>query len=516
MANFKRLPWLYLAISARIFPLVLGRDGGAEFQPSVDLGYEVRRGSMNKTGDYYIFNNIPYAQQPVGELRFSKPVPIVQSQGVPAHGHGNDDVVMCPQAYPQWLIDLMAKRIGVDKKRIASLLNNQLGQTEACLVLDVYVPANIFDEGPAANASVLVWIHGDGFTYGSKNLYDNPASLIARSQKICPQGTILSGGDVTPNLGLYDQRQALDWIQKYIVLFGGGPGRVTVMGESAGAASIVHQLTAFDGSKASPFLKAIIQSPGFQWNIDLRGNYLRTLVEASKLVGYEIDSVSQLRKLPVDLLQAINQATVTLAPMGTFGFGPGPDGSFVTDIPQKLIYKGKFDRTVQLLLSHTSHESVPFLPNITTAADLRLYVKQNMPTTSKKTVNFMLESRRLYPNVMNGTYPWRTNDTFNLVFTHPPGWYADDVPYVFFNGDTNTLHSGYKVDQGLATQLQDYIVSFAQTGNPNSVSNRPHFQKYGPNSTVLELGSQGFRIGTDDLKGERCRWLQQAMLVGIL
>lgn len=206
-----------------------------------------------------------------------------------------------------------------------------------------------------------MWIHGGGFTFGSKNLYGNPAGLIARSQRNDLKGTIivsinyrlgmygwLSGQDVTPNLGLYDQRLAMDWINDYIVLFGGGLNRMTVMGESAGAASIVHQLTAFDATEISPFTKAIILSPAFQHNIDLGDNYLKTLAEASKQTGREIYNVDQLRGLPADLLQRINQGTVTSAPLGTFGFGPGPDNSFVADIPQKQLYQGKFDSTVDV------------------------------------------------------------------------------------------------------------------------------------------------------------------------
>lgn len=61
---------------------------------------------------------------------------------------------MCPQAYPQWVINLLAERSGIDKTTMGSILNNQPGQTEACLVLDVYVPADIFDEGPTANGEL--------------------------------------------------------------------------------------------------------------------------------------------------------------------------------------------------------------------------------------------------------------------------------------------------------------------------------------------------------------------------
>lgn len=52
---------------------------------------------------------------------------------------------------------------------------------------------------------------------------------------------VAAGG--TPNLGLYDQRFALEWVQKYIHLFGGDCNQVTVIGESAGGGSIMHQIT---------------------------------------------------------------------------------------------------------------------------------------------------------------------------------------------------------------------------------------------------------------------------------
>ncbi|KAI8962379.1 alpha/beta-hydrolase [Daldinia sp. FL1419] len=547
--------WLYMVVSASLFSVALGHNVRRELPPSVDLGYEVRQGITNDTGNYYIFKNIPYAQQPVGDLRFQKPVAIDENVGAPSHGHGANEVVMCPQAYPQWVIDLLAQKGKIDKETMAAMLNNQPGQTEACLVLDVYVPAAVFEAVPLSNASVIVWIHGGGFTFGSKDLYGNPASLIARSHRFEDQGTIfvsinyrlgmygwLSGDDLTSNLGLYDQRMALNWIKDYIVLFGGGPDRVTVMGESAGAASIVHQITAFGGREPAPFLKAVILSPAFQFNIDLNGNYLKTLVEASKQTGMEINGVKQLRVLPADLLSSINQATVTAAPIGTFGFGPGPDDWFVTDIPQKLLSQGIIDSTVQLLVSHTSHESVPFLPrNIKTSNDVRKYAQYNLPAASNRTLNTLLNDPRLYPNVMNGTYPWRTqmqraeriatdisfacttrylarargNETYNLVFSRPPGWHADDVPYVFFNGDTSTPDDGFPVDGVIAAQLQDYITAFAATGDPYAGFGL-RFPIYGRNSTVLEFGRNGLKIGKDDLSGERCAWIQRAMVNGLL
>lgn len=135
--------------------------------------------------------------------------------------------------------------------------------TEDCLFLDVIVPTRVFDNFSASHgAPVMVWIFGGGFYAGSAESQGNPAGLLKASQtnpSTAPgvvyvainyrlgafgwlSGPSFQNSNGTANAGLHDQRFALEWIQKNIHLFGGDRKRVTIMGGSAGAASVMHQV----------------------------------------------------------------------------------------------------------------------------------------------------------------------------------------------------------------------------------------------------------------------------------
>lgn len=130
-------------------------------------------------------------------------------------------------------------------------------------------------------------------------------------------GPIFAGQDGTTNAGLYDQRLALEWVQSHIHLFGGDARKVTVMGESSGGASILHQITAFGGIKA-PFQQAILQGPGF---------LPKPLVEQTDTAFAEfldaagVSTLAEARKLDTSILQLANKKTQARAFYGTSTFG---------------------------------------------------------------------------------------------------------------------------------------------------------------------------------------------------
>ncbi|KAI0128771.1 Alpha/Beta hydrolase protein [Xylariales sp. AK1849] len=490
--------------------------------PSVDLGYEVHSSTENSTGNYYLFSNVPYAEQPIGDSRFQKPVfPTGNSSIVNDGGSAN---IECMQAYPEWLIELQAAANGVDVATMAYVLYNSGNQTESCLVLDVYVPETIFNLGVVAAAPVLVWTHGGGFAYGSKTGSGDPAGLLARSDNAMIIVTInyrlgmfgwLDGPDVTPNLGLYDQRLAFEWVKRYISLFGGSADRITAMGESAGASSNMHHITAYGGAEEAPFEQAVILSPAFQFNLNGTAGYELTMAEVSSGTGENFDRVAQLSELSSAQLKSINQAVVYSASIGSFNYGPVVDGTYVPDHPQVLLLEGQFDHSVNLLVSHTSNESVLFTAtNVSTPADLREYVEQQFPEASEETIDYMLDV--VWPDVLNGTYPWTTefsravkigteiqfacssrylsvafdNLTYDSIFAYPPGYHAEDVSYVFFNGDTTTTDDGLPVNPNIAYAVQDHIAAFAKTGNPTYLKETVAWPIYGLEANVLEVSTR--------------------------
>ena len=124
-------------------------------------------------------------------------------------------------------------------------------------------------------------IYGGGYTVGWKNgpTGGNPSGLIKLSQADGDEGIIfveinyrlgalgflggptLQGAGGVSNAGFYDQRLAIEWVAKYIHLFGGDGNNITLIGESAGAGSIMQQITAFGGQRGVSFQGAILQSP---------------------------------------------------------------------------------------------------------------------------------------------------------------------------------------------------------------------------------------------------------------
>ncbi len=206
------------------------------------------------TGGIRVFKGIPYAQAPVGALRWKPAAPVAPWAGVrPATSFGP----ACLQRTKLTARELAAS--GAAPEQVS----------EDCLTLNVWTPTKMDKPAP-----VMVWLHGGGHTAGSGSLAFYDGSSFARDGVILvsinyrlglmgyfahPALTREAGkGAELGGYGTTDQIQALRWVQKNIAAFGGDPANVTVFGESAGAQSTLTLLAT--PSAKGLFARAIAES----------------------------------------------------------------------------------------------------------------------------------------------------------------------------------------------------------------------------------------------------------------
>ncbi|XP_072027674.1 acetylcholinesterase-like [Amphiura filiformis] len=294
---------------------------------------------------------IPYAEPPVGPLRFQPPVPMELKGEFNAKEYGK----ICPQPMmPEVFPFLKAEQVDED-----------------CLILNVHVPVS-----KPSNAAVMVHIHGGGYMIGAGTMEDfdfYPMSalgeviIVSFNYRLGTLGFLSTADEVLPgNLGMFDQVEALKWVQKNIAVFGGDPDRVTIFGISAGgSSSSLHTLSPL--SKGL-FARAIMQSgnAAAPWaQQDDAENIRKGAFSLGKAVGCNDMNEENTKQLVDCLMDAtadeLVQAYQTVLAGGTF-FSPVFDGKFFTERSKDLIQKRSFAvGNMDVLVGHTKDEGMMYI-----------------------------------------------------------------------------------------------------------------------------------------------------------
>jgi carboxylesterase type B len=389
--------------------------------------------SYDLINDIYFFQDVRFAAPPTGNLRFAKPAPPQTVSGVQSGTGGK----VCHGTIPPRGLNFVGDG---DFSPISQYVNELIGGvasdvystgTEDCLFLDLYVPGKAIRSPSTSKLPVINWIFGGAYLLGSKDSYGvyNPTGIIKASGNnvIFVAGNYrlgafgwLAGTNVekqaTSNVGLYDQRAVLQWIQSYIYLVGGDKTKVTAMGESAGASSLMHHLTAFGGTQDPLFSQAILQSPAYEPIWDRNGSMNQMYASFLNYSGCAGKAVDCLRSASETSLVNANKQLQALGPSGSFAVGPSIDGSWVNRlpaielqsgiasfhliIPSQLIQLGNFWKGIQsLVLSHTSQESIIFVDgHVQTNQDFVNFLTDIFPASSAK-VGLVTNLTALYPAV---------------------------------------------------------------------------------------------------------------------
>src|SRR5919202_5641310 len=222
-ATFKR------TLFAALILLTSALAAGAQAPDRVKTENGVVEGKGRQPSGVRIFEGIPFAQPPVGDLRWREPQPVKDWQGVRRADHFGPRCMQAP---------------------IFGDMNFRSdGMSEDCLYLNVWTPARSGKE----RLPVLVYFYGGGFVAGdgSEPRYDRESisaeGVVAVTLNYRlgvfgflahPELTRESPHGASGNYALLDQSAALRWVRQNIAAFGGDPNHVTIAGESAGSIAV--------------------------------------------------------------------------------------------------------------------------------------------------------------------------------------------------------------------------------------------------------------------------------------
>ncbi|KAF8212843.1 Alpha/Beta hydrolase protein [Mycena galopus ATCC 62051] len=314
---------------------------------TVTLDYGTFHGLTDTSTGIIYFRGVRFADPPLGELRWRAAVspPSTQLGNVDASEFG-------PACIP------------------TAASNAVPGMTsEDCLFGNVFIP---IDTKPTSKLPVLVYFHGGGFETGSA-ITAPPDKLIQGAAKPLVfvtfqyrlgQFGFLSGRQVAQdgllNAGLWDQRAALEWVQRYISSFGGDPGQVTIWGQSAGAASTMYHLIAEGGQNKHIFHRAMGDSAPIIFGPTNNDAFVQDLfVQFAGLAGCggSADVMSCLRSASTSSLAFGGSATLANLSSELFPFGPILDGAFLTERPVEAFKNGNFIHVPVFFGSNTNEGS---------------------------------------------------------------------------------------------------------------------------------------------------------------
>ena len=510
-----------LVISISFFPIQL--RAAADDLIATTSGGQLK-GATRATGGAE-FLGIPYAQPPVGDLRWREPVPAKPWTGVrDATTFG----APCAQA-------------------VLGDWNRHDAETskEDCLFLNVMTPV----WPPKAPLPVMVWFHGGANAGGTASsalykdgtLVQHGVVLVTVNYRLGifgffahPALTQESTHRSSGNYGLLDQLLALQWVHDNVAKFGGDPANVTVFGQSAGAIDAGYLMVS---PLAKDLFKRIIAQSGSPLGPPLPKLSEAEQADEKLVVTLKPPAGSELQFLRQKSVQELLEVAGKQDPQAPPALGPLIDGWLLPRHPAEIVNAGE-QAPVTLLIGTTTREfgldSPPdgvrsFIRNVTgNLADraFELYGLANGDTG---------KSDPLYGSAGDQWFadlafrcPTTTEAAWHTAAHHPvyeyelqhaiPGQEAQgavhsaDLPYVFgyFPKQGNISGNFTQTDFKLADLIETYFTNFAKTGDPNA-SGLPKWPEFDGSQAYIEFKQDGSVAPSTGLRRTHCDLHREAL-----
>ncbi|WP_126171974.1 carboxylesterase/lipase family protein [Altericroceibacterium xinjiangense] len=463
------------------------------------------------------WKGIPFAQPPVGDLRWRAPQPVQPWTGVRSATEYSHDCMQIPFAQD-------AAPLGTPP-------------AEDCLYLNVWRPA---DAKPGDKLPVMLWIYGGGYVNGGSSPAVYDGAELARQGVVLVSFNYRLGrfgffahpaltqanedNGLLGNYGFLDQLAALDWVQRNVGAFGGDPGNVTIFGESAGGGSVNMMMTS--PMARGEFAKAIVMSGGGR----SRGRELPLHSEAGPdaedaglafaqwagVEGTGAQALAALRALPADKLAAgVGLAQRPVAPSS----GPMIDG-MVVQAPSAVVY-GAGNAAAVPFIAGANTADIGFAPPVEgdvfearfgPLADRARQAYSAVsadPKALETAINAdagMVEpARRMVQQMTQSGQPawhYRAGYVPQVMRKEWPGLpHATEIPFFFKTIDARYPGQTTPEDHAMAALMSAYFVNFAKQGNPNGPS-LPNWPKYDDQTRpVMLFGMTEAEGGADPWRG---------------
>ena len=436
---------------------------------------------------------IPFAAPPVRDFRWRPPRPVTPWKGV---YHADRMAAKCIQNLRD------------------SDLNHYFGEeptSEDCLYLNVWAPASARS---GQKLPVLVFIYGGGFTQGSSAMANYSGESLAKKGVVYasfnyrvgalgflahPELTAEDPHRTSGNWGLLDQVAALQWVNRNIAQFGGDPGNVTILGQSAGSASVSYL-------QSSPLARGLIHRAFGMSGSAVGGRGRTASLGDGEQSGRRLQeqlkapSMAEMRRLSAERIYAAQIAA------GAPRFQPTVDGNLLPESPTALFAASR-QNDIPLLLSLMRDESSNALRAAKTADEYRSAARQlygdkagdflalypaatdadvpsagakaareaGMETTMRSWALAQVKTGKapVYMSMFSRVHPYVDGVTFS---DHNPktvgAYHTGEVPYWLQTQDAYNLFRPTRnwtaYDRDLANKLSDALVAFARTGNPST------------------------------------------------
>ncbi len=467
-----------------------------------------------------VFKGVPFAQPPVGDLRWREPQPVKAWTGVrPALNFG----APCMQLDTGW------------NKNSATLAS------EDCLYLNIWAP-----EWPAKSKhAVMVWMHGGGNTGGSAlgaggieppfdgaSLASHGVVVVTINYRLGIFGfighselTAESPHHASGGYGILDQIAALQWVHDNIAGFGGDPGNVTLFGQSAGSrdSTIVE---------ASPLSKGLVQKgiaeSGSPMSSDRRLETPAQVEQAGAVLAEVLKApatrqIAFLRTIPAAQIIAVQKQFAAALEKQGLSLDVGMDGYAIPEYTAEVYRSGK-EPALPMIFGSNGRDNVSQHigePNDTPEQRLAA-VKSTVEHFWGKYPDLLARALKSYGFSGAGsdvsTYPpygpveiqLGTDLSQRCNATIMSGWHSTVAPTYEYEFDAgNEKHApyhsaeldfvfGYLRDQAsdpalvkVSAQMQQYWTNFAKTGDPNGPG-LPKWPKYdAAGRKYLQLANDG-------------------------